>query len=311
LDAECILSHILHISRSHLLAHGERELTPAHEAAFFAAAARRNTGLPIAYITGAKEFFGADYLVTPDVLIPKPDTELLVEKTLEAIERLESGGGKPSPCGALRCADTPICGGTPPATPPVTDADINNFLHIADVCTGSSCIAISLIRGSARAIHVTALDISPAALAVAKQNAARLLSAEQQRRVTFAESDLLSAHEQIPATPAQYDIIVSNPPYIPDAEAEQLLYDGRDEPFLALAGGHDGLSVTKRLIAQAAEHLAPGGMLLLEIDERAAEAVSTYASQHGFTQIAVYADLAGKPRVVAAVKAIPCLPQQF
>jgi release factor glutamine methyltransferase len=277
LDAECILSHVMNISRSEILSHTDRALTPQEEAAFWSAAKLRKKGLPIAYITGVKEFFGYDYLVTPAVLIPKPDTELLVEKTLDAIKGL---GVRGQGSGKFLAS---------PATP---------HIRVVDVCTGSGCVAISLLLTSDVTLNVTATDISQKALNVAKKNAARLLPDTKQDSIRFVEMDLLTK-----STSEKYDIIVSNPPYIPDAEAHELLADGRGEPLLALSGGINGLEITKRLIDEAHNCLEPAGVFLVEIDERTATEVAGFLSKKAFSNITVHNDLAGKPRVVEAVKA--------
>jgi release factor glutamine methyltransferase len=282
LDAECILAHILSqpsqkkFSRADIFLRARDKLTTAQEAAFCRAAEHRARGLPVAYITGAKEFFGFDFYVTPDVLIPKPDTEILVEKTLAAIAAKE------------RRLDSPESHAPPPSASP---------LRIADVCTGSGCVAISLALCAAIPLDITASDISPAALKIAQKNAERLLSAEKKERVRFEQTDLLDGGRG-----QRYDIILSNPPYIPSAEAAALLRDGRNEPLIALDGGNDGLDITRRLITQTTGRLVPGGVFLTEIDERDASRVTDLLASHGFTDITIHSDLDGKPRVAEAVR---------
>jgi release factor glutamine methyltransferase len=266
LDAECLLAHIFSFSRSEILSRGNDGLSAEQEAAFLRAAELRKSGLPVAYITGVKEFFGFEFLITRDVLIPKPDTEILVEKTLAAITR-----ARPR-------------------------AETRGILEVCDVCTGSGCVAIPLALCATNLIRITATDISSAALETAKKNAERLLPGCKKYSVRFLQSDLLHG-----AGDAVFDIIAANPPYIPHDEAAALLSDGRGEPLIALdGGGGDGLETTRRLAAQSAERLVPGGVFLTEIDERAADRVTDILDALGFTEISVHNDLAGKPRVVEA-----------
>ncbi len=264
LDTTVILAHLLGISRSELLAHPEIPLG-SREQAFRKAVSMRGTGLPVAYITGTKEFRGLPFHVTPDVLIPKPDTEILVEAALAAAERTAPPDGGP--------------------------------LTAADICTGSGCVAVSFVR-EYPGTHMYASDISPDALAVAEHNASVLLG--ENHTVTFARGDLLD-----PFTAPERracDMILSNPPYVPSAEARHLLTDGRNEPLLALDGGPDGLDLIRRLIPQAHGALRPGGILLIETGEYNAERTADCASRAGFAGITVHNDLEGCPRVMEAVK---------
>jgi release factor glutamine methyltransferase len=268
LDAECLLAHVFSLSRSEILSRGNDALSAEQEAAFLRVAELRKNGLPVAYITGVKEFFGFEFLVTRDVLIPKPDTEILVEKTLAAIAR-----------------------GLPRAV-------ARGVLEVCDVCTGSGCVALSLALCAKRLVRITATDISRGALETAKKNAERLLPCDKKNSVRFLQSDLIcdTGNE----SRRVFDIIAANPPYVPHGEAAALLSDGRDEPLIALDGGADGLEITRRLAAQAAERLVLGGVFLTEIDERAAARVAGILDALGFTEISVHSDLAGKPRVVEA-----------
>jgi release factor glutamine methyltransferase len=268
LDCECLLAHILGTTRSRLLAQDRRELTEAELARFEEAVEQRRRGLPVAYITGRKEFFCLEFAVTPEVLIPKPDTELLVEKALELI-------------GALPQRQTPE--GCPQP------------LEIADIGTGSGCVAIAVLANTKQDIRVTAVDISEAALAAARENAKRLLPPEKQRAITFVRSNLFSSLYS-----ERYTLILSNPPYVPSQTARALLSDGRGEPLLALDGGADGLDLIRALVDQAGEHLEPGGYFLLETGEYNIAGAEGYITNKGFRDIITYTDLGGQPRLLRA-----------
>jgi release factor glutamine methyltransferase len=256
-----LLSSILHVSRSTLLARDDAELTPEQLEAFYNAAEKRRRGLPVAYITGKKEFFGLEFCVTPDVLIPKPDTEVLVEQALSLIKTLpDSPAGRP--------------------------------FEIADVCCGSGCIAIAVLANTDFPIRFTATDISEAALAVARKNADRLLPPEKRAAITFIRADLLTGI--LP----DFDMILANPPYVPTRIAQELLRDGRSEPLLALDGGEDGLNCIRRLIEQTAERLVRGGYFLLECGEYNIAQAQKCLLEHGFTDITGYTDLGDRPRLL-------------
>jgi release factor glutamine methyltransferase len=276
LDTTVILSSLLGISREILLAYSERELGETEEVSFREAILQRKTGLPVAYITGIKEFWGLPFHVSPDVLIPKPDTELLVEKALEVIRRaLERGGYAES-----------------------------STLNIADICTGSGCIAVSLLhtltagKDNNPALRFTGSDISDKALAIAQRNAEKLLSPQACSMFTLYQGDLLNAVPE----PELFDLILSNPPYVPTQITGELLADGRNEPVLALDGGADGLDLIRRLIPQAMSRLKQGGVLLIETGEYNAEETRRLFGEAGFTQIDTYNDLEGSPRLTGGVK---------
>jgi release factor glutamine methyltransferase len=283
LDAELLLAHALGWGRARVLAERAARLTPAQQRAFRALVARRAAREPVAYLTGHREFFGLEFIVTPEVLVPRPETELLVERALALAGRWTKDKGRrlPFPHGAV---------------PPAQTADIRRSslavrrLTIVDVGTGSGCIAVALAAHLPDAA-VYAVDIAPAALAVAARNAARHGVAE---RVRLLQGDLLAP------LPEPVDLLVSNPPYTVLSEIAEGVR--RYEPRPALDGGPDGLAVYRRLLAAAPAALRPGGAALLEIGATQAAAVVTLA-RAAFPQAAVqvYKDLAGLDRVVEIV----------
>ena len=285
LDINCILEHILQKDRTYLLIHRDEDLSSEQEQAFLVAVEKRRTGLPVAYITGHKEFYGLDFYVTPDVLIPKPDTELLVEHAVA-----EATGA-----------------GVPKVSAP-NAAGVGDDYKIADICTGSGCIIISVLNellssGAGKgktAIKAYASDISEAALKIAKTNATRLLPDTQ---INFLQGDLFAAFPK----EETFDLILSNPPYIPSTMVTELLKDGRSEPVLALDGDveeagsasptNDGLSIIRRLIPQAYSSLNKGGLFLVESGEYNAEETASLMKQAGFSDVEIFKDLAGQLRL--------------
>lgn len=276
LDASVILSAALGVDRSALLAHPERALDPDAERSFLDAIARRETGTPVAYITGRKEFWGLGFFVTDAVLIPKPDTELLVELALARL----------SEAARLSAIERTTSPETAPSRP-----------RVLDVCTGSGCVAIALKHSFAGA-DVTATDVSEAALAVARKNSDSLVGGT----IAFARGDL---RDGLPLAPdgKPFDLVVSNPPYVPSRVAHALLEDGRGEPLLALDGGDDGLDLVRALVENVGTVLARGGTLLVETGEYNARAAAAFLSERGFRNVRVHADLAGQDRVVEGILA--------
>jgi release factor glutamine methyltransferase len=277
-DAELLLAHTAERSRSWLLAYPDAELDPALLARFHALVRRRDAGEPLQYLTGVQEFFGLPLLVTRDVLIPRPETEHLVEAVLAWAR------SQPAPQPASR-------------------------LRIADVGAGSGAIALALAAHLPEA-EIFALDLSTAALAVARGNAQRLELTGQvlsgqvlsgqvlADRVRFLESDLLSA---LAADDRALDAVVSNPPYVPETDAATLQPEVRDhEPALALYAGPDGLAVYRRLIPQARAALRPGGLLALEIGFGQRDALTTLLD--GWQDVRFVDDYAGIPRVALAAR---------
>jgi release factor glutamine methyltransferase len=276
LQAEVLALHVLHCDRAYLFAHPERELTREQQSQYEQLVARRAAGEPLQYITGHQEFWKADFLVTPAVLIPRPETEHLMEAVLELVR-----GMAPSP----HLPEEGKCG--PPGP---RGGALNPRLKLIDVGTGSGAIAVTLARELPEA-EVHAVDLSPEALKVARRNAERLGA-----HVHFVQSDLLAAVTR----DASFDFVVSNPPYVAlnDAELQEVVR--RHEPPLALFAGEDGLDVIRRLIPQAHEALRPGGWLLMEIGFGQADAVQQLLGS--WQDVHTAADLAGIARVVIARK---------
>jgi release factor glutamine methyltransferase len=273
LAAELLLMHTLGRDRAWIYAHPEEELNQKDREQYFSLIARRASGVPTQHLTGHQEFWGLDFEVTPGVLIPRPETEHVIEV---ALERLGTGSG----VGSLRRDEE---------------------FRIVDVGTGSGCIAIALAH-DLPAAHIIATDISAGALEVARRNAARhgVIS-----RIDFVECNLVEALlHQSPATSHQsphFDLIVSNPPYIGRQEAATLPREVRDhEPAVALFGGETGTEIYAPLIAQAAALLNPGGILVLELGHNSAEHVSRLLAAPEWTSVAITNDLAGIPRVASA-----------
>ena len=260
LDAEVLLAHVRGCPRIALYTAFDTPVADAERARFRELVKRRGEGEPVAYLVGSREFFSLPFTVTKDVLIPRPETEGLVVRSLDL----------------LKSAAAP---------------------RIADVGTGSGAIAVTLAKQLPQATLV-ATDIAPAALAVAKANAERHGVAE---RIAFVESDLLAD----PRAAGPWDVIVSNPPYVRDDEYPALPRDVRDhEPKTALVAGPTGVEIVSRLVAEAAERLAPGGWLLVEIGpSTAAAAEAALAAQPGLVPGPTLKDLAGLPRIVQARKA--------
>ena len=300
LDADCILCNILHTSRSFLLAHDEQNLSHSQHKAFCKAVEKRRMGLPVAYIVGHKEFFGFDFCVSPAVLIPKPDTELLVELALDEIEKRTVELNDSANGSAWNCTGTKQAHRGEPQ------------LYIADVCTGSGCVILSILKileqkhtALLQNIRLVcrASDISEAALYIARKNATRVLGGSAIEKPRFFCADLL-AFGSLPGRVSEnrYEIIVSNPPYVPSGVAAELLRDGRNEPLLALDGGKDGMDIIRRLITQSYRALKTGGVLLLETGEYNASGTREALTKAGFSDIITFEDLSGLPRVTRARK---------
>lgn len=292
LDTAVILQHVTGFDKTQLLLKRDCQLSEEQEKAFVAAVEKRKTGLPVAYITGQKEFFGFDFFVNPAVLIPKPDTEILVEQALNALGlfygRMENA-----------------------------DGSLKKIPEICDMCCGSGCVGISVLKALAEndGISVenlpkmTFADISGAALEVCQKNARRLLDFDENipSRLRFIRSNLF---ENLPDY--SFDFILTNPPYVPHSESLELLKDGRSEPLLALdgdvtaegefSGTEDGLFLIRRLVPQCFERLAPGGLLIMETGEYNAEETARLFKEAGFKDVGLKKDLNGMLRNVTGTK---------
>lgn len=262
-EAGSLLSHVIGKDRTFLIAHAEDLLSESEWETFDSVVARRAAGEPAQYIMGTQDFFGRAFRVTPDVLIPRPETELLVEAALQ----LMNSGAKSS--GARVC----------------------------DVGTGSGCIAITLLceRDDARA---TAIDISEAALDIARQNA-RTHSVDD--RIDFVLSDCFSGLDE--SASRIFDLIISNPPYVSERALPGLQREVRDhEPLVALSPGADGLSVIRRLLNDSPSFLRDKGHLLMEIGFDQGETVQQLIDPNVWTLNEIRPDLQGIPRIVVLQK---------
>ena len=283
LDVSVLLEHCLKLNKTQILLNAGKELSQEEANWLEKAISLRKTGLPIAYITRNKEFYGYNFIVSQDVLIPKPDTEILVEKALDLIiAKME-------------------------ARPDIV-------LSICDMCTGSGCIGLSVLKQlieeykipSGSLPKLTLCDISPAALEIARQNAQKLLPPEEAEEIRFIQTNLFSEVEYT------FDLILTNPPYIPASMVDELLKDGRNEPRLALDGdvgffgeatkSNDGLDLIRRLLPESYEHLSGNGILLMETGEYNAQEASRLAQQAGFRNVKIHKDLEGQLRVTEGVK---------
>ena len=253
-EAGALLSFVIEKDRTFLISHADDQLNDRQLDQFREALRRRAAGEPLQYITGVQDFFGREFRVTPDVLIPRPETELLVEAALEVVK-------------------------TPAA-------------FICDVGAGSGCIALTLLceRNQARAV---ALDKSPAALEIAKFNAQKLSVAD---RAEFVVSDCF---DSLDSSRYQFDLIVSNPPYVAAGVLAGLQREVRDhEPLIALSPGPDGLSIIRRLLQESPAFLKRNGHLMMEIGFDQGEAVRDLIDERTWELLEVRPDLQCIPRIV-------------
>ena len=255
LDAEVLLSHVLGQERIYLYVHFDEPMEQAELGKFREYVKKRAQHVPVAYIIGEKEFMGLSFKVTPDTLIPRPDTEILVENVLANLAEDET-------------------------------------VQIVDIGTGSGAIILSLLANLPKARGKT-VDIAVKAVEVAKENAVRLQVAD---RCEFLVGDLFA-----PLQDSKFDVIVSNPPYIPQKDIATLEADVRAyEPVSALTDGGDGLSYYRRLLAEGKRYLKENGFIALEIGIHQAQAVKRIALDNGWRNIKIIKDYAGIDRVVLA-----------
>lgn len=262
LDAEVLLAHARNCRRIELYTSFEEEPAEAIRNSFRELVKKRAAGQPVAHLVGAREFYSLAFKVTPDVLVPRPESELLIVRLVELAAKRERTAGQ--------------------------------TLHVADVGAGSGALAVCAAK-NVPDCRVTAIDISPAALAIAKENAERHGVTE---RIEFIESDLFAA---LPAE-RRFDFILSNPPYVSTSEMGALPRDVRDfEPRLALEAGPRGTEIIERLAAQAADRLEPQGWLLIEISPQLAGRVEQIvASEPRLVWQGTANDLSRRPRVAQA-----------
>jgi len=280
LDASLLLAHLFNTNRTAIAAMGNDPLSEESFAALRALTKRRTNGECIAYITGKKEFRGLEFLVNFSVLVPRPDTETLVETAIAIInEQLTiNNDGRVA----------------------------SNTIRVLDLCTGSGAVAISL-KNELPALDVWATDISAEALETAKKNAQRLLPADS---IHFLHADLYNAlpspHCSLfidncsfsPIPNSSFSLITCNPPYIPTDEMRSLPAEVQKEPRLALDGGDEGLAIIKRVIDGATEKLMRGGVLLLEADPRQMGKIAFLLERQGFCNVKLYKDLSRRERVI-------------
>lgn len=258
-DARLLLEYVCNTDRNTLYAHPDRDVETGEYEEFLKLLNKRKDRIPLQHLTGVQEFMGLEFKVTPDVLIPRQDTEILVEEALKTISDGE---------------------------------------RILDLCTGSGCILTSLLFYSNGCEGVGA-DISEAALKVAKDNADRLLKDKEETTYSFLQSDLYEAVE------GTFDLVVSNPPYIPTDVIEGLMPEvAKHEPYIALDGKNDGLWFYDRIVERINDFLKPGGRVMFEIGHDQGEAVSSMLKAKGYKEVEVVKDYAGLDRTVKGYRPI-------
>lgn len=267
LDAEILLAHVLRFTRIQLYINFEQPLSPEERASFRALLSRRAQHEPIAQIIQEKEFYGRSFKITGDVLIPRPDTELIIEETLRILEQE-----------AFRQLDS---------------------VHILDIGTGSGCLAITLDKELQRDCRVVGMDISKPALVIAQQNQQQL----EAMRTHFVEADIITmlASPTAFASRDRYHLIVSNPPYIPSIDHAKLMPSVKNfEPASALVGGEDGLLYYHAFASGLQSLLYEGGKVVIELGVDQAQTVYELFASSGWSNITIHSDLAGIPRVLCA-----------
>ena len=271
IDAKELMCYMQGLDRVGLMLRWQDVMQDNQCEAYFDLIARRASRVPLQHITGTQEFMGLTFAVNSDVLIPRQDTETMVEDALELAEK-----------GTLRGQA-------------YTDS-LKKGGDVLDLCCGSGAIGVSLAKLNSK-LHVTCSDLSPAALKVSRMNAVT----NGCKSVKFAESDMFAAFKGKLGN-KKFDLIISNPPYIPPAVIEGLEPEVRDhEPMMALAGGEDGLDFYRRIAAEAPDHMKKGAVLMMEIGHDQRDAVKELLRVTGrFDRIIGLTDLAGKDRIVVA-----------
>ncbi len=256
-EANSLLAFTLKKDRTFLIAHNDYELSDAEERAFLAVLTRRAGREPFQHITGTQEFYGLDFIITPDVLIPRPETELIVENAIEILKKLENP-------------------------------------RFCEVGVGSGCLSVAILYHVETASAI-GLDISEKALAIAGLNAGKHRVSQ---RLELKTSDVFAVLKN-----AEFDLIVSNPPYIPRGDIENLQAEVRQfEPLTALTDGKNGLSIIEKIVANAPRFLRPHGFLLMEIGFDQATTVEQMFDSKIWQKIEILPDLQGIPRTVKAQK---------
>jgi release factor glutamine methyltransferase len=258
LDVSLLLGNILGLNRTTLIMKGTDPLPDEALTQFNSYLERRKQGECVAYITKKKEFWGLEFFVNPSVLVPRPDTELLVETALEIIKKEQQNS--------------------------------NPQFTILDLCTGSGAVAIAL-KHEKPELEVHASDISAEALKVAQANATRLLPPNS--KIQFYLGDLYSQ-----LTTNNYSLITANPPYVPTNTIKILPPEVQKEPHIALDGGETGLDIIQRIIKDAPNYLKRGGLLLMEADPNLMERIAVLLANRGFHDLKLYKDLSGLERVI-------------
>jgi len=264
LDASLLLAEVLRLRKEELIIHGEKSLSEDERKKFLELLERRMGGECVAYILGKKEFRGLDFFVNPSVLVPRPDTEILVEAVLEKGELWNKAGAG------------------------------EETIRVLDLCTGSGAIAVSL-KNETPGLELWATDISAEALETARANAERL---QMGKSIRFYQGHFFDA---LPAG-LTFHVIASNPPYIPSAEIARLSPEVQREPRIALDGGEDGLRIIKEIIAHAQDYLEPQGTLLLEAGPEQMKSVCQELEKNRYINIKTYNDLSGLERVIEGAK---------
>ena len=296
-DSRLLFCHLTGVSRSRLFMEYPRKMTDTEIAAYKALIRRRGTGEPLQYIVGETEFMGLTFRVDSRVLIPRPETELLVEKALELLKGFSTKSEQGSPSAS----------GEPVTATRQNPLGSRQPVRILDCCCGSGAIGLSVAALAEMPVRVSCSDISPDALEVARRNAGELgffgsFGDGRRGSVEFLCGSFLE-----PAAGRQFDMILCNPPYIQDGVIPGLQREVREhEPPLALAGGEDGMDPYREMIPRLTEHLTDGGVAMFEIGHDQGEAVANMFAETGeFEPAQVMHDLAGRNRIVWARRRYP------